>query len=423
MTALQAEFDRLLVATNRRQPVVLFLDALDQLDPADNAHGTHWLRSPLPPGVKTVVSCLWDPDLDKSSEEDDDAATNATSREATMVNRPFLSLQSRRLVERAIAVESLTARQARELLERWLTGGDGRRPEKRKLTQAQWKAVESRICSPSATACRRPLFLRVLLEECRLWPSWKAVVLGELGEDTSAQLSRLLHRLSEPSAHGRELVSAALGYLAAARRGLSENELLEVLWADPEYKAHLELASTELHHELPRDAKRIPIALWSRLRFDLDPYLAEQAAPGATVMHFYHRQVAQALTAEFLPDLDCKDDVRLRLANYFEPQPVDARNCDELLWLLFATESFQDLRRCLVVARPFSRCTLIERLLAISPRLLARVHSWWITGVRQNTSSQLKSRTWKGHITGYLRKGFVLKTSLLQASRSAAISL
>ena len=57
------------------------------------------------------------------------------------------------------------------------------------------------------------------------------------------------------------------------------------------------------------------------------------------------------------------------------------------------------------------------------PRLLVRVHSCWITGARQNTSSQLKSRTWKRHTTGSLRKGFVLKTSPLQASRSVAISL
>jgi len=369
MTALQAEFDRLLVAAGRRQPVLLFLDALDQLDPADNARGSYWLRSPLPPGVKAIVSSLYDQNLDNSSDADDNEATNVPSREPAAVNQAYLSLQSRQLVERAIAVESLTERQAKELLERWLTRGDERRPEKRKLTEAQWKAVEVRICSASSTACRRPLYLRVLLEECRQWPSWKAVVSKELGENTSAQLRKLLHRLSKPSVHGRELVSAALGYLAAARRGLSENELLEVLWADPTYKAHLERASAEFHHELPRDAKRIPIAMWSRLRFDLDPYLAEQAAPGTTVVHFYHHQVARAVTAECLPDLDRKDDVRLLLADYFEPQPVDTRNCDELLWILFVTESFQDLRRCLLD---------IDRFLLAEEAAAGQIRKYWV---------------------------------------------
>ena len=43
----------------------------------------------------------------------------------------------------------------------------------------------------------------------------------------------------------------------------------------------------DTRHELPPDAKRIPIALWSRLRYDLAPYLAEHAAPGGNVLNFY----------------------------------------------------------------------------------------------------------------------------------------
>jgi hypothetical protein len=126
MTELQAEFDHLLAASGRLQPVLFFLDAIDQLDPADDAHDHFWLRSPLPPGVKTVVSCLCDPDLDRSSDESDDGAMNAPLIEGAAANQPFLSFQSGQLVERAVKVESLDARQAKELLERWLTRGDER---------------------------------------------------------------------------------------------------------------------------------------------------------------------------------------------------------------------------------------------------------------------------------------------------------
>ena len=42
-------------------PVYVFLDALDQLDPADDAHRLWWIRStPLPPHARLVVSCLSD---------------------------------------------------------------------------------------------------------------------------------------------------------------------------------------------------------------------------------------------------------------------------------------------------------------------------------------------------------------------------
>src|SRR5262249_1562071 len=53
---LPVEADRL--ATRFREllfvapPVVLVLDALDQLDPADRAHGLHWLPERLPAHVK-----------------------------------------------------------------------------------------------------------------------------------------------------------------------------------------------------------------------------------------------------------------------------------------------------------------------------------------------------------------------------------
>ena len=50
---------------------------------------------------------------------------------------------------------------------------------------------------------------------------------------------------------------------------------------------------------MPPDAKRIPIAIWSRLRFDLASYLTERAVPGANVLTFYHRQVAEWVQTHF----------------------------------------------------------------------------------------------------------------------------
>lgn len=112
--------------------------------------------------------------------------------------------------------------------------------------------------------------------------------------DLECELTRsALERLSQPVNHSQLLVQRVLGYLSASRHGLAENEILEILFADPEYKMKLKEDNKRNHHELPPNAKRIPIALWSRLRFDLAPYLAERAAPGANVLTFYHRQVAE----------------------------------------------------------------------------------------------------------------------------------
>src|SRR5262249_51789573 len=152
----------------------------------------------------------------------------------------------------------------------------------------------------AAQACRRPLYLRILFEECQLWASWKEAKLDELGTNTAELLQHLFKRLESPAVHGRILVDSALGYIASARRGLSENELVEVLWADPECKNHLDEQSQQTGHRFPPRATRIPIAIWSRLRHDLDPYLAEHAAPGGTVLNFYHREVSRSVIDAFL---------------------------------------------------------------------------------------------------------------------------
>jgi WD40 repeat protein len=299
---LQDEFDRLLALATAEKPILLFLDALDQLDEADGARQAYWLRTPLPPHVKVVVSCIRD--------EEGPAE----------LNEAYRCFERRKLLHRAIAIESLTASEAILAIDLWLQN-DHRRPGHwRKLTTGQRDAIAARITSDSAASCRRPLYLRILFEECRLWPSWKAVPASELGENTAALLDGLFERLAQPAMHGPLLVESVLSYIASARRGLSENEILELLWADPDYKQYLDVTSRKTKHELPSEASRIPIAIWSRLRHDLEPYLAEQSAPGGVVLSFYHRVVGRVAAESFLNDSARRCLRHSRLAGYFQSE-------------------------------------------------------------------------------------------------------
>lgn len=299
---LQDRFNRLLALATAEQPILLFLDALDQLDEADGARQGEWLRTPLPPHVKVVVSCIRD--------EDGPAE----------LNEAYRSFERRKLLRRAIAVESLSAPDAMIAIDLWLRH-DHRRPGRmRQLTTQQREAIAACTTQHAAAARRRPLYLRILFEECRLWPSWKTIAPAELGEDTPALLEKLFDRLAQPAAHGALLVESALSYIASARRGLSESELLEALWADPDYKLHLEAASAKTRHELPPGATRIPIAIWSRLRHDLDPYIAEHSAPGGVVLNFYHRVVGRVVAERYLNDPVRRCLRHNRLAKYFQSQ-------------------------------------------------------------------------------------------------------
>jgi WD40 repeat protein len=297
---LQEEFDRLLATATAERPILLFLDALDQLDGADSARQTYWLRTPLPPHVKVVVSSI----------KDDEAPAE--------LSEPYRALERRKLLGRAIAVESLTAPDAMRVIDLWLQQ-DRRMPRhKRLLTMEQRQAIQACITPEAATLCRRPLYLRILFEECRLWPSWRTVSADEVGKDTRDLLNGLFTRLESPAVHGRNLVASSLGYLASARRGLSESEMLEVLWIDPQYREHLNEESRKNNHEMQLDSTRIPIAIWSRLRHDLDPYLSEHSAPGVVVLNFYHREVSRFISERFLKDHEDRFLAHRRLAEYFE---------------------------------------------------------------------------------------------------------
>ncbi len=297
---LQEEFDRLLNLATFQAPILLFLDAIDQLDEADGARGAYWLRTPLPEHVRVVVSCLRNEDTTESPDP---------------LNVSFRSFERRKLLDGAIDMDALTEDEALHAIDMWLSHPQ-HGEQQRRLSTAQREAVRARVDSDAA--CRMPLYLRILAEEARLWPSWKEVKLDDLGANTSKLLGAMFSRLEGKTVHGPRLVTASMGYLAAARRGLSQNEILEVLWADEDYRRHLEDQSRETNHGLPEEATRIPIAIWSRLRHDLAPYLAERDAPGATVLGFYHRIVGCVVTERFLQTaLSCHRTHR-HLAGYFQ---------------------------------------------------------------------------------------------------------
>ncbi|MCA8988926.1 MAG: DUF4062 domain-containing protein, partial [Planctomycetaceae bacterium] len=279
------EFHRHLRSATFERPIVLFFDALDQLAESDNGRQLSWIPlGQLPPHVKIVVSCLSDRD------ENDPVA------------QPFVALQLRQLpADNLINLDALSLEDASTLLfDRWLRSAD------RTVSELQRDLIELRLRSEE---CRHPLYLKMLFEEAKLWRSYDEP--AEPGGNVSALLEQLFDRLSQPENHGESLVKFGLGYIAAARRGLSETEILEILFADPDYKQYLNEVSRSNNHSLPVHPPRIPITIWSRLRSDLAPYLTERAAPGSNVLTFYHRQVAEWVKSRFVEQASWNPHVRL----------------------------------------------------------------------------------------------------------------
>jgi hypothetical protein len=134
--------------------------------------------------------------------------------------------------------------------------------------------------------CGLPLYLKLAFEEARRWRSFDQMSSCVLGDRLAGIVDVLFDRLELDANHGKIFVSRGLGYLAAARSGLTEDEMLDVLSADPRVWVDFKARA---RHDPPEH--RLPVVVWSRFYLDLEPYLTERAAPGGTVVAFYQRQI------------------------------------------------------------------------------------------------------------------------------------
>jgi len=244
---LQRELPRRLELASAGQPLILFLDSLDQLAGGEHA-SLAWLPSDLPANVRLVTTTRPGPFLD--------------------------ALASRLPGNLVMELGTMPPDEGEILLNTWLAKNG------RALTAGQRREVLSRF-----EACGSPLYLRLAFEEARLWPS--ALQQVRIGDDEPSIIAILYDRLE--AEHGAELVGHALGFLACTyeRLGLSEDELLDALTADERTWTEFTVGAA---WGLP--VRRLPVVVWSRLYFDLAPYLSPRVSEGASLLSFFHQELA-----------------------------------------------------------------------------------------------------------------------------------
>ena len=256
-----------------RRTVVLFLDALNQLDPAGRSHELDWLPYLLPPGTKVVASTLAGDCLDQ--------------------------LRRRVPEDHVVTVPALPDGDRRALVEKFLA------VRRKKLTSDQLDSVLDTSRRPDAGL---PLYLLVALEELCLFGDYQA--LGEridrLPERLPELFDQVLARLEHDHSHAT--TESVCAWLAVSRSGLLESEVLDLLGRDGTF----------------------PRIRWTRLYRALEPYLkpVEEATRtdqrGAGRLDFYHDQLRFAAHQRYLgmpaPDSEATDAYRAghrQLAAYF----------------------------------------------------------------------------------------------------------
>ncbi len=322
---LEKAFQERLEMATAEEPLIVFIDALDQLAASDPAREAAWLPAELPPHAKVIVS-----------------TTDEARREPGGL---------------AVRLEGMTPAEGEQALVLLLRGADPQEQQgtrfnesRRTLQPDQRERVMAHF-----KQCSLPLYLRLASEECRLWKSYSTQDACTLGEGIAGVLDTLFNRLATNANHGPVLVERSLGYLATARYGLTENEILDVLTADDVVWTDFDKRK---HHDVSE--RHLPVVVWSRLSLDLEPYLTEHTAPGGTVITFYHRQLAERVAARFL----AVDEGQIRhrsLAVYFTGRQnwldgdarrlPDARRVAELPWQQRAAALWSEAEETLLDCR------------------------------------------------------------------------
>jgi nephrocystin-3 len=308
---------------------IIILDALNQLEDIENSRLLSWLPSePFRGALRLIVS--------------------------TLPGKALESISNRHWDFREI--KPLDPKERKEMITHYL----------HRFGQTLEGTRLDLILSKDQTS--NPLYLKILLDELRVTGSFEGLddlLLDYLAApDIPALLQKVLNRYRRDYEHVRPgLVKDALSLIYAARRGLSEIELLQLL--------------------KPENQSQLPMVFWAPLRAALGEGLVDRGG----ILNFAHDYFKQAVKAAFLPANKKVRDLRLHLTAFFEKLVPSMRTCDELPYLLWQTESFVRLIDLIVN---------IDVFLLIIPRDECELQVYWVKLGEEKRIEQLYKKAFLG---------------------------
>ena len=236
------EFNRLLQCCSIDKPIVILLDALNQLSDAENAHGLFWLPADLPPHVSLITT--------------------------TIIGDCYDILKTRSPAPRFIEMPPLDVNEAQDIFRHWMEN-HGRR-----ITSDQWAVVHSNISNN-----RLPLYLKLIFLESLNWKSYSPSCDTRLEPEIKLQITSFFNRLEQEKNHGKILVSRCMGFFGAARTGLTEEQLVNIISRDT-------LILENYRRRFPKSptVDELPVIVWSRLFFNLTPFITKKNIYGLPIL-------------------------------------------------------------------------------------------------------------------------------------------
>ena len=260
------------------ESLVIILDSIDQLSTADGAHSMNWLPKMLPKGIHIIISML------------------------PQEHNCLTTIQSILPSEECyIRVDAMPVSTGLDILTAWL------KKEQRRITPDQQEVV-----SKAFSLCPQPLFMKLVFQQAMQWKSYTPIQSIKLASSTATALSQLFDQVEEQ--HGIKLVQHTLAYLTAAKNGLTEVELEDVLSLDDQV-----LDDVYQYWDPPVEGiVRIPPLLWKRIKHSINTYLVRRQADGKVVQAWYHRQFIETARKRYLGSEKERKNYHMMLATYFE---------------------------------------------------------------------------------------------------------
>ncbi|XP_053968962.1 NACHT and WD repeat domain-containing protein 2 [Anastrepha ludens] len=279
LVPLTAHFKQLLTYASANQPLTLYLDSVDQLTGTQDSNKVSWIPTRLPPHCKIIISC--------ANEE-----SNPTVSQEYYVLRKMIDIE-----ENFIEVTALGEDLAMNVIKMWM------KTACRDLNNYQWRLVANAI-----SKCSLPIFVKLVFAEICRWRSYTKPQETHLANTVMDSIMMLFERIEKQ--HGRILVFHALAYITAAKSGLSESELEDLISLDDKV-----LDDVYQYHMPP--VRRIPPLLWTRIRNDLPNYLSEREADGVNVMNWYHRQFRDTAKERYFKNMNMAIYFHSMIADYY----------------------------------------------------------------------------------------------------------
>jgi tetratricopeptide (TPR) repeat protein len=375
--------------------LVLALDALNQIEDRDGAPDLVWLPPVIPANVRLVVS--------------------------TLPGRPWEDLKKREWP--VLNVEPLTAPERETLIVRYLKDRYGKELE-----------VPRRNHIADAPQTGNCLYLSTLLNELRQFGSHDDLeeridwylqattpvelyqkVIQRWEEDygrrdqasgdapSDGLLSRILRIFrAKPKPAERSVVRESLSQLWAARRGLSEAELLDSLGVA---------------------GKPLPRAVWSPLYLAAGDALVNRSG----LLNFAHDFLREAVRVAYLPTEPHKQAAHRTLATYFETQREGPRQLDELPWQLDQAGEWEHLKELLTNEKFFDAAWSMDsfelkthwaRLEANSDYSLPEAYRETIASPDRHDPNHVWSVAILLNDSGYLKEALHLATHVVKYTQS-----